>query len=132
MNNINSVEDANAWIKKMIPSNIMSVRVKNYGRYGKYYELRSILTVLENVNDGILYVARSLKKNIDLNKMITISSLEDANKFIRKIDKSKSFEMCYYQDNIGAGLILVKTLTRTKDWNELLKDLNYYVSEVTR
>ena len=63
MNNINSVEDANAWIKKMIPSNIMSVRVKNYGRYGKYYELRSILTVLENVNDGILYVARSLKKN---------------------------------------------------------------------
>ena len=64
--------------------------------------------------------------------MITISSLEDANKFIRKIDKSKSFEMCYYQDNIGAGLILVKTLTRTKDWNELLKDLNYYVSEVTR
>lgn len=132
MNNINSVEDANAWIKKMIPSNIMSVRVKNYGRYGKYYELRSILTVLENVNDGILYVARSLKKNIDLNKMITISSLEDANKFIRKIDKSTFFEMCYYQDNIGAGLILVKTLTRTKNWNELLKDLNYYVSEVTR
>lgn len=132
MNNINSVEDANAWIKKMIPRNIMSVRVKNYGRYGKYYELRSILTVLENVNDGILYVARSLKKNIDLNKMITISSLEDANKFIRKIDKSTSFEMCYYQDNIGAGLILVKTLTRTKNWNELLKDLNYYVSEVTR
>lgn len=23
-------------------------------------------------------------------------------------------------------------LTRTKNWNELLKDLNYYVSEVTR
>lgn len=132
MNNINSVEDANAWIKKMISSNIMSVRVKNYGRYGKFYELRSILTVLANVNDGILYVARSLKKNVDLNKVITISSLEEANKFLRKLDKSKSFEMCYYQDNIGAGLILIKTLTRTKDWNELLRDLNYYVSEVTK
>lgn len=132
MNNINSVEEANAWIKKMIPSNIMSVRVKNYGKYGKFYELRSILTVIASVNDGILYAARSLKKNVDLDKVITISSLEEANKFLKKMDKSKSFEMCYYQDNIGAGLMLIKTLTRTKDWNELLKDLKYYVSEVTR
>jgi len=132
MNNINSVEEANAWIKKMIPSNIMSVRVKNYGKYGKFYELRSILTVIASVNDGILYAARSLKKNVDLDKVITISSLEEANKFLKKMDKSKSFEMCYYQDNIGAGLMLIKTLTRTKDWNELLRDLNYYVSEVTR